>query len=164
VHLGDNSSLIADLQLPSLTSLQQSITAAMPSAPASNASSSFDWNSLLKTVGNVASTGLQVYGAVQQSQNLARVGINPIGYGANGLPVYGSTPSGVTPNNPYSLPSGSALPYGVTPNYSIMPGGTTITSQTVNPLANLLSGNTGMYLMLGGTAIFVLMMLQKKRR
>jgi len=168
VHLGDNS-LIADLQLPTLADLQSSLTAAMPSpavtpsiTPA--ASSGFDWNSLLQTVGNIGTAGLQVYGAITQSQNLARAGINPVGYGANGLPVYGSTPAGVTPSNPYSLPSGMALPYGVTPNYSVTPGGTTITTSTVNPLANLLTGSTGTYLMLGGTAIFLLLMMQKKRR
>ncbi len=184
MHLADSSNPLG-LDMPSLSDLTSrlntaasdiqpvtitpAVNAGMVSIPSAstgsqNASSGDFWSNLLQTVGNVGTAGLQVFGAIKQSQYLAQAGINPVGY-RNGLPVYGSTPAGVTPGNPYSLPSGMALPAGVTPSYggyAIQPA--SMVSQTINPLANLLTGTTGTYLMLGSLAIFAIMALQKNRR
>lgn len=171
-----DSSLLSDLQLPSIADLQSGLnyltptvatpTVGAPSAGAQSASSSDFWTNALNTIGNIGTAGLQVFGAIKQAQYLQQAGINPVGYSASGMPVYGSTPAGVTPSNPYSLPSGMALPAGVSPTggYAVTPGATTVSTSFVNPLANLLSGNTGMYLMLGGTAIFMLLALKRKGR
>lgn len=161
MFLGDNG-ILSDLQMPTISDLKQGLspTSASPVAPTPQTDW---WSSALNTIGNIGTTGLQVFGAIKQAQYLSQAGINPIGV-RNGIPIYGSTPAGVTPSNPHWLPSGMALPAGVTPGYSISPGGTTVTTQTVNPFANLLTGKTGEYLMFGSLAIFALMLLQKKRR
>ena len=163
MHLAD-SGILSDLQLPTISQLTQGLTATpVTPTPQSSSGGSDWWNTALKTIGNLGTAGLQVFGAIKQAQYLQNAGIQPIGY-SNGLPVYGSTPAGVTPSNPYSLPSGMALPVGVTPNYAITPGATTVSTSLVNPLANLLTGTTGTYLMLGSLGIFAILMLQKNRR
>lgn len=62
----------------------------------------------------------QAYGQVTTAQTtaaLAKVGVQPVGFSATGVPIYQSTPSGVTPTYAGMVPSGLVLPAGVTPSY-----------------------------------------------
>ena len=66
--------------------------------------------------------------------------------------IYSSTPAGVTPNNPYSLPSGMALPPGVTPY-----------QQSYLPPASSGPDMTTM-LLIGGAALLGIMLLMPSRK
>lgn len=118
------------------------------------------WNSLAMALPAVAQSTAQIVTAVNapnQINQITRAGVYPIGY-RNGIPVYASTPAGVSPNNPYALPSGSILPAGVTPNYApyaIYP------QQQSSMSLNTLFSQQNMPLILMGGGMLLLMMAMK---
>lgn len=115
------------------------------------------WSDIGTGLQTAMQTGASVFNTIEQSnavQSLAARGILPSSFAANGTPVYASTPAGVTPSNPFSLPSGYALPAGVTPAYIQQPAPQSLTSE-------LTSGNMLLYLLLGGGAILLLALALK---
>lgn len=100
----------------------------------------------------IATTGIQAYSAITQAQTLAQRGIYPTAYSANGTPIYTSTPAGITPSNPYSLPSGYYLTPGVTP-----------TTYSTPLLASMgVSQSMALPLLLGGGALLAILLLWRK--
>lgn len=161
------SDLLASLTLPTISQLKSGISPSLFSSTPSTVktvpqSSGFSFNNLLSTIGNIGTAGLQVYGAINQAKYLSSVGINPVGY-QNGLPVYGSTPSGVTPTNPFSLPSGSYLPPGVTPSGGYPYAGQSFITSQGNSITDFLTSKTGMYIMIGGSALMLMLYTMKSK-
>lgn len=119
------------------------------------------WGDLVAALPAVATVAGQTYVAVAQADAMSQMqsrGIMPSAY-QSGVPLYYSTPAGVTPNNPYSLPSGMALPPGVTPNYTayipppqMLPSFLPQSLQT-NPIL--------LYGLLGGGALLLILMLKR---
>lgn len=122
------------------------------------------WDDLAKALPAVAQSAAQITTAINapnQVNQITRGGVYPIGY-SNGIPIYASTPAGVTPNNPYSLPSGYYPPAGVTPNYppySIYPNQYVNTAPAPS-IGSLLSGPNAP-LFVGGALVIVLLLAMK---
>lgn len=113
------------------------------------------FTSLVSALPAIATTGINAYAAITQSQNLAKAGIMPTSYSASGMPIYSSPPAGVTPGNPYSLPSGYAIPPGVTPSYYTPP------PQTIGALG--IPSSMTMPLLLGGAALVLVVLLAGRK-
>jgi hypothetical protein len=110
----------------------------------------------------IATTGIQAYSAITQAQTLAQRGIYPTAYSANGTPIYTSTPAGITPSNPYSLPSGYYLTPGVTPTTYSTPGVTPTTYSTPLLASMGVSQSMALPLLLGGGALLAILLLWRK--
>lgn len=118
------------------------------------------WGDIVSALPSVVTAGTQIYTAEKNADimsTLAARGVMP-SYYQNGIPVYSSPPAGVTPSNPYSLPSGMALPYGVSPNqtsyYPWQPG-----YQSPNFMSD---PNLPMYAAIGGGALLLLLIATKR--
>lgn len=108
------------------------------------------FQSLVSALPDIAKLGITAYSGIVQAQTLAQRGIYPTSYSANGTPVYTATPSGVTPSNPYSLPSGYGISNGVTP-----------TQYQTPLLASLgISSDMTLPLLLGGGALLAILLLK----
>lgn len=114
------------------------------------------FSDLMSALPQIATAGINAYSAITQSENLAKVGIMPTYYNAQGLPIYSSPPAGVTPGNPYSLPSGYAIPPGVTPTYYAPP----VTQQS-GVLG--IPSNLTIPLLLGGAALVLVVIMAGRK-
>lgn len=115
--------------------------------------------------GNVSSAETNL----QTAQLLSQRGISPVGYTANGVPIYQSTPAGVTPTVGGMVPSGMVLPAGVTPSYTYPVGfvsqpGASGVYQVQPPTTSIFGnlGNAGIALPLiifGGGALLLIALM-----
>lgn len=116
------------------------------------------WAQLASALPAVATAAAQVITATRTPSIVTGTPSNPggmiiTGY-QNGVPIYTqSSPAGVTPMNPYSLPSGMVNPIGVTPQYS--PYGTVQSSPGIAGL------DMTTLLLLGGAALLGIVLLSK---
>ena len=114
------------------------------------------WSDIAQTISNVAQSGAQAFTAITNQNTVAKAaaaGISPLGYN-NGVPVYASTPSGVTPASPYYMPSGLNLPAGVTPS--------PVNNPAYYPPASFLSNPQTMYILLGGGALILALAILRR--
>lgn len=115
------------------------VTVTPPVALPSGVGSGINWNNVISTVGQVATTGLQIYGASQAAQQAAAL--------RNQSPYYMQQPAGYG-----STAYPRTLPAGVSPTPQYFP-----TSYATG------GGDMTMPLILGGAALLVIMMLAGKK-
>ncbi|MDE2019671.1 MAG: hypothetical protein KGJ13_05000 [Patescibacteria group bacterium] len=153
------SDLLSSLVLPTISDLQKGIPQTSVSVAPSSSGTGF-FGSLLKALPAIANTGLQTFATIQQAKYLDRYGIAPSFASPNGA-FYGATPSGVTPGNPYSLPSGSGLPVGVTPNFGFPQATLTLPPPQSGGITSFLQSNLPMIL-IGVAGLVVTIWATKK--
>lgn len=121
------------------------------------------WDDILNALPATMTAAANVITAINQPvRQVTNAGIYPVGF-QNGVPVYASTPAGVTPQYPYAMPSGLVLPSGVTPSSAY---GQSVYGQSVYgslPQSQIVPGmdNTSL-LLLGGAGVLALILIMGK--
>jgi len=121
-----------------------------PAATGATPDSGPGWFSgLVNALPNVLTAGLNAYSTTQLMNN-------PMSAAA--VIRAGSTPAGVTPANPYGIPSGLALPPGVTPGQYGYP------SSYYTPQPGFFSSPMALPIVIGAGGLLLIMLMQKRGR